>query len=159
MRHEQVQSRRGFDLVDVAQIWPAGAGGSPPLGEVEAAIDRRATPAVPDMPAAVGRFIVGIYGALIGAFILTMARSAEASFMIAVSALYLAVFLAVPAIFLKIESDPSNRPSLGRFMRTGVDTFTGHVSAGSALVQIFVVPVLLTFAILAMGITGLLVIQ
>ena len=155
MRHQRLEDRAGFDLVDVAQIWPQGAGQSGPLAEVEAGLDQRPTPAAPDMPAAIGLAIVAVYAALIGVFFLTMAGSAEATFMIVVSGLYLVIFFAVPALFLKVENSPAERPSLARFMKEGVQTSTGHMSGGSALAQIFLVPALLTPALLVIGLLAL----
>jgi hypothetical protein len=150
MRHVELKERGKLDLVDVAAIWPAAG----PLAEVEAGLETRATPAVPDMPPAIGRAIVAVYAALVGVFFVTMASGAEATFMIAISALYVAIFLAVPRIFLKVENDRSVRPDLGRFMEKGIDTWTGHMSGSSALVQIFVVPVLLTLGMLVIGIAA-----
>ena len=155
MRHEQLRERDGFDIRDVAEIWGKGDGPTGPLSEVEAGIPARATPAVPDMPVAIGSMIAGVYAALILAFFLTMAGTREAAFMIVVSGFYVAMFLGVPRLFLHVEGDRSRRPSLQRFMARGINTYTGHMSGASALIQILVVPVLLTLAILAMGITGL----
>lgn len=153
MRHEQVKLRESFDIIDAAEIWPGPGAGAAPLAQVKAGFP--ATPAVPDLPAAVGRMIVGVYAALIGIFALTMARSGEAGFMIFISGFYVAVFLGVPRLFLAVEKDPSRRPDLARFLVRGIDTFTGHMSGAAALWQMFVVPVLLTFAILVMGLIGL----
>ena len=155
MRHVELKERESFDLVDVAAIWPAAGTAAPaPLDEVEAALEARATAAVPDMPAGVGKAIVAVYAALIGVFFLTMARGAEATFMIVVSALYTVMFLAVPRLFLKVEPDRSRRPDLARFLDKGIDTWTGHMSGSSALVQIFVVPVLLTLGLLVIGLAA-----
>lgn len=155
MRYDRVKQRAGFDIVDAARIWPRAEDAMPPpLGEVEAALDQRPTPAVPDMPAAVGRMIVGVYAALIGVFLLTMARGPEATFMIAISAFYVAIFLAVPRLFLAVERDRSSRPGLARFMADGVDTATGRMSGSSALVQIMVVPVLLAAGLFVMGVAA-----
>ncbi len=159
MRHEQVKLRDTFDIVDAARIWPrADVGPQAPMAELEAALDVRPAPAVPDVPVAVGALIVAVYAALIGVFLLTMAKGGEATFMIVVSALYLAIFFAVPIIFLKVERDRSRRPTLARFMAEGIDTHTGRMSGASALVQMFVVPVLLTAGIAAMGVAALLII-
>jgi hypothetical protein len=125
-----------------------------PLAEVEASIDQRPTPAAPDVPAAVGVAIVAVYAALIGIFFLTLAGSAEAAFAIVISALYLAIFFAVPALFLKVENSPARRPTMARFMATGMETCTGHMSGGSALIQIFIVPALLIPALLAIGLVA-----
>jgi hypothetical protein len=83
-----------------------------------------------------------------------MGRSTEASFMIVVSGLYVAIFFAIPRIFLRVERDPSRRPDLARFMAEGMDTLTGRMSGAAALVQIYVVPVLLTLGILVIGLAA-----
>jgi hypothetical protein len=156
MRHEQLKVRDSFDVRDAAALWPrAGEGSaSSALAEVEAAI-ARPTPAVPDVPAAVGAMIVAAYAGLIAVFALTMARGLEASFMIVVSGLFVAIYLAVPAIFLRVENDRSRRPDLACFLELGLDTWTGRMSGRSALVQIFIVPVSLGFGLLAIGLAGL----
>jgi hypothetical protein len=152
MRHERVHIRESFDVVDAAAIWPhAGAPISLAIGE----LDQRPTPAVPDMPVAVGRAIVCLYSALIIIFFLTMGFGGEARFMIAISGLYLAMFLGVPSVFLRVEADPSRRPSMAGFMARGIQTHTGPMSGRSALAQIFVVPALLTLGILAIGLAAL----
>lgn len=140
MRHEQLQITDSFVVV-----------GEPGMA-------RRApvaTPAVPDLPAAVGRMIVGVYAALIGVFFLTMAGTALALFSITISALYVCIFFTVPRILLKVENDPSRRPSFDRFMREGMVTGTGPMSGGAVLAQILVVPICLVFGLLAMGMIGL----
>lgn len=140
MRHEQLRQTDSFVVVD------------------ERDIVRRApaaTPAVPDLPPVLGRMIVGIYAALIGVFFLTMAGTRLALFSITIGALYVCIFFAVPRILLKIENDPSRRPSFARFMREGMVTGTGRTSGRAALAQIFVVPVCLVFGLLAMGLIGL----
>jgi len=156
MRHEQVKLRESFDIIDAAEIWPsAGPGTAAPLAEVEAGFHQRSTPAVPDMPVALGHLMVGVYAGLIGIFLATMARSGEAAFMIVISGLYVAMFLGVPRIFFAVEKDGSRRPGLTRFMKLGIDTHTGHMSGGSAIAQMFAVPLLLAGAVLAMGLIGL----
>ncbi len=152
MRHEQVKLRESFDVIDAAAIWPQpNTNIQMPIGE----LDQRATPAVPDMPVAVGRSIAAVYCGLVAIFFATMGSSGEARLMIAISGFYVAIFLAVPRIFFAVEKDGSMRPDLARFMREGIDTYTGRMSGASALAQIFVVPVLLALAILAIGLAGL----
>jgi hypothetical protein len=118
----------------------------------------RAQPAsaVSDMPVAAGTFLVLSYASLMGAFALTI-HGARADFAIVIDIFYLAMFFGLPVLFLAVEGDRSRRPSLGEFLERGIDTATGRLSGGGALVQMLVVPVLLAFAILAMGITYLLV--
>ena len=152
MRHEQLKERESFDLLDVAEIWPRAGAPAAPLAEVEAAF--RPTPAAPDVPAAVGRMIVGGYVSLVAVFLLTMARGPEASFAIAISALYVAIFLAVPRLFLAVEPESSRRPSLDEFRVGGLDTWTGRIGGAAALVQIFAVPVLVCLGLLAIGIAA-----
>jgi ABC-type amino acid transport system permease subunit len=158
MRHDWLQHRDRFDIVDVAAVWPRADGGvQAPLGEIETNAPVSPAPAVPDMPVAVGRAIVGIYVAIIIAFALTMAKGGQASFMIAISAFYVAMFLAVPRLFLAVEGDRSLRPSWREFLSRRMNTQTGHMSGHGALVQILIVPVLLLTAISAMGLTALMV--
>ncbi|HZG45413.1 MAG TPA: hypothetical protein VEZ41_03980 [Allosphingosinicella sp.] len=158
MRHDWLQNRDGFDIVDVAAVWPRADGTvQAPLAQIEAGAPLSPAPAVPDMPVAVGKMIVGIYAGIIGAFAVSMAKGGEASFAIAISALYVAIFLAVPRIFFAIESDNSRRPSWSEFLSRGMNTQTGHMSGRAALAQILIVPALLLAAISAMGLIGLLV--
>jgi ABC-type amino acid transport system permease subunit len=158
MRHDWLQHRDRFDIVDVAAVWPRADGiVQAPLEQIEAGVPQSPAPAVPDMPVAIGKLIVGVYAGIIGAFALTMAKGGEASFMIAISGLYVAIFLGVPRLFLAVEGDRSRRPSWSEFLSRGMETHTGHMSGAAALVQILIVPALLLTAISAMGLTSLLV--
>ena len=144
MRQQELRNPEAFDLVDA----PA----------TEAADEQRAQPAAaaPDMPKAAGVFMIASYAALMGAFVVTI-HGARADFAIVIGCFYVAMFFAVPAIFFGVEDDRVRRPSLLEFLDDGVETATGRISGGGALVQMLIVPVLLAFAILAMGITYLLV--
>lgn len=144
MRQQELRNPEAFDLVDA----PATA----------AADEQRAQPAAaaPDMPKAAGVFMIASYAALMGAFVVTI-HGARADFAIVIGCFYVAMFFAVPAIFFGVEDDRVRRPSLLEFLDDGVETATGRISGGGALVQMLIVPVLLAFAILAMGITYLLV--
>lgn len=155
MRHETLENGSSLDAVDLARLWPNGLGpGAVPLAEVEAALGRPAT-AVPDVPAAVGGMLAGVYVTLLGTFPLLIANDASSLFVIAISGFYLFMFLATPAAFLRLEADTSGRPDLSRFLAQGMQTATGHISGAGALVQMLVVPVLLTFAVAAIGIVSL----
>lgn len=114
------------------------------------------TPAVPDMPAAAGAFMIAVYVGLMAVFAVTMAGDGITSFVILIGAFYLFMFFAVPAVFLVVEQDTARRPSLAEFLETGIDTATGRISGGGALVQMLMVPFLLMLAIVAMGLTYLL---
>ena len=155
MRHQQLNRRDDFDVVDIAALWPNGADtAAAPLAEVEESV-ARPTAAAPDMPGAAGGLMIAVYGGLMGAFALTMAVGGPATFAIVISSFYVVMFFAVPAIFLGVERDGERRPSLGEFLESGIDTATGPISGRGALVQMLVVPALLTLAIAAMGIISL----
>jgi hypothetical protein len=152
MRHEQLKRRDSFDVVEIsANEGPA----APALAEIELGCTRLPERAVPDVPASVGMMIAAAYVAIIGLFAVTIANVGSGPFIIAIDLAFLAAFLAVPVIFLKVEGDPSRRPSLGRFLTQGMHTYTGHVSGKAALTQMLVVPVLLAFAVLAIGIVAM----
>ena len=143
MRHEQLDRPQTFDLVDPSAI---------------AAITPNPQPekAAPDVPASVGMMLVGVYLAIIALFALTIANAGAGPFMIVVDLAFLAAFFTVPALFLRTEGDPAKRPSLLKFLETGMQTYTGRVSGAGALVQMFVVPVLLALAVLCIGIVAVL---
>ena len=142
MRHEELGNREAFDIVAAPQ---AGR-------EAKA----RAAAAAPDMPNAAGVLIIMAYAMLMGAFVVTI-HGARADFAMLIGIFYVAMFFGVPAVFLRMERDGTRRPDLVQFLDRGMDTATGHISGGGALVQMLLVPVLLAFGVLAMGITYLLV--
>ena len=144
MRHEQITATADFNVVE-----------APKALEREIAHPQPA-PAVPDMPKAAGVFMVLAYGALMGGFAVTI-HGARADFAIVVAAFYLFMFFAIPAAFIAVERDRTRRPDLVQFLDRGIETATGRISGAGALVQMLLVPVLLAFAVLAMGITYLLV--
>jgi hypothetical protein len=86
-----------------------------------------------------------------------MARNAESAFVISIAALFLVAFLSVPRIFLAIEPETARRPSMSAFLERGMQTATGHLSGRGALVQMLVVPVLLSLGVLAIGIAGIVI--
>lgn len=135
MRHEQLKKVETYEVVESAPTTP-----------------QRPEAAVPDVPAAIGVMLAAVYGLIVLLFALTIATAGTAPFMIGVDLVFLAAFFAVPAIFLKQERDPARRPPMARFLAQGMQTYTGRVTGGGALVQMFVVPVLLAFAVLAIGI-------
>lgn len=137
MRHEQLKQKETFDVVDRA-------------GVEQAAV--RPEFSVPDVPAAVGLMIVASYVLIIGLFALTIASAGNALFMIAIDLVFLAAFFSVPVIFLRQEGDTARRPRFSQFLARGMQTYTGHVSGAGALAQMLVVPALLAFGVLAIGI-------
>lgn len=142
MRHEQLKNRDSFDLVDPARAATAVAHARTISGT---------TPAVPDVPAALGVISILLYSMIVGFFALTIANKGFGLFIIGIDIAFLAAFFSVPALFLKFEGDTSRRPSLDRFLSQGMQTYTGPVTAKGAMAQMFVVPALLAFAALAIG--------
>ncbi|MCY7338908.1 MAG: hypothetical protein LH465_02990 [Sphingomonas bacterium] len=158
MRHEQILARDGINELDIAAVWPVTAQLAPfPLPDIAGPGVRHlqiATQAMPDMPAAVGKFVVIAYAALIATLAFTAAGTRESNFMIAIAALFVVMFFSVPRIFLAVEPKDGIRPSFNQFMANGTKTLTGHNSAKAALVQILILPVALSVAVLAMGIAA-----
>jgi hypothetical protein len=159
MRHKHLMQDSARE-VPVAAVWPnlaaelappAPANDDAHAAEVEPSV--RST-AAPDVPASVGRLIVASYLCLLGTFFALMAGSPLAFFSLVICAGFMAIYFAVPRIFLAVEADPARRPTFQQFLAKGLQTFTGHSGGSDAIVQMLIVPVLLTFGIGAMGIVG-----
>jgi hypothetical protein len=112
--------------------------------------------AAPDVPRAVGTMILGVYALIMGAFLFLFARDTEAGFMVAISAVYFTVYLGVPVAFFRAEGR-SGDIDLERFLKDGLNTWTGHVGGHEAIVQMLLIPVALTIAITAIGIISIIV--
>jgi hypothetical protein len=157
MEYQHLTARRLADNDAVAAVWPTAGIEALTAGaaaEVEAASPFVATPAMADVPTGVGRIVAGTYGALILVFFALFANSPLALFCIAVCAFFVAMFFGVAKLFLAVEAAPGRRPSFDRFMRSGIATMTGRTGGGDALLQMLIVPVLLTLGLAAMGIIG-----
>jgi hypothetical protein len=158
MLHEHVSFDDADGAVNIAAIWPASAQIAPipipDLVEPRQVAAQAPTPSAPDVPGGVGVLIVGAYAAVIAALALTAVASRESAFMVVIAGLFLVAFFTVPRVFLKVEPKAGRRPSLDRFLAEGMDTLTGHSSGPAALVQMLIVPVFLTFGILAMAVAA-----
>ncbi len=163
---EDVAAAPAVDHVGIAAAaWPSGFEGLVVThpgaarhvepAEAEAPAVATPAPAVPDVPAAVGGLVAGTYAAMVAIFFALFSGSAEAVFSLVVVAGFVAIFFAVPRIFLAVEADPSRRPTMNAFMHEGMETLTGRTTGRDALVQMLIVPVLLAFALIAMGIAGM----
>ena len=148
MRYEPDTFERHQPVDETAVAWLAPTIVPLPLGDVA---PTRAAPAAPDIPGSVGGMIVASYLALIVALYVATAGSRSSIFAIAIAALFVAIFFTIPRIFFAVESMTDSRPGFGKFLKRGMATFTGHSSGPAALVQMLIVPVLLTLAVLAMG--------
>lgn len=154
---EHLSSRRLEGNDAVAAVWPTVPVEAAPT---PAAIARQeevhfvATPAMADVATGVGRLVVGTYAALILVFFALFANSPLATLSIVICAFFVAMYFAVPRIFLAVEAAPGRRPSFAAFMREGIATLTGRTSGSDALIQMLIVPVLVTLGLAAMGIIG-----
>jgi hypothetical protein len=140
MRHHQLKDPNSFDVVDALAVAETG--------QAKPAQPERA---VPDVPAAIGLGMIAVYTTIVALFALTIATAGQGPFMIAIDLMFLAAFFTVPIIILKAEKDPARRPSMSRFLAQGMQTYTGHISGGGAITQMFVVPICLAFGVLAIG--------
>ena len=159
MRHDQIHDEASFRRVDIAAaVWPASSlVVHAPLPEAETEAERKPfmpTPAAPDVPAAVGGLIAASYFTLLGAFAVATVGSAESILAIAVCVTFMIAFFTVPRLFFGVEPKSGRRPSFDRFMREGMDTLNGRCGGRDALIQMLIVPVLLTLAVIAIGIVA-----
>lgn len=162
MRYQPIDPKSASPEGPVAAVWPSFEEALLNRRPVEQGLDRQddaepafsPAPAVPDVPAAVGRLVVAPYVALLGVFFGLFAGSPLAFFSIAVCTVFVAMYFAVPRIFLAVEADPTRRPSLSQFMHGGLETLTGRTGGKDALIQMMIVPVLVTFGLTTMGIIG-----
>lgn len=109
--------------------------------------------AVPDVPVSAGVMIAGSYGLIMAGFFLGFAHGRDAVMMVVISALYATIYLTVPAIMLHAEGRGS-RPNMQRFLRDGLNTWTGHASGRAALIQIMLIPLAIALAVFAIGIVA-----
>ncbi|HEX8622039.1 MAG TPA: hypothetical protein VF718_08705 [Allosphingosinicella sp.] len=152
MRHDQIAAADTYERVRLPAVWPASTQvAPPPAPERVEAETFQPTPAAPDVPAAAGALLAASYATLIGAFALVTVASAESIMAIAICAFFVLVFFAVPRVFLAVEPKQGRRVRFDRFMSVGMETLTGHCAGRAALVQMMIVPVLLTFGILLIG--------
>jgi hypothetical protein len=140
----------------VAAVWPTAAveGRTAPAAAQAEEAPFAATPAMADVPTGVARLIVAPYVALILVFFALFANSALAAFSIVICAFFVGMYFGVARIFLAVEAAPGHRPRFARFMHVGLDTLTGRSSGRDALLQMLIVPVLVTLGLAAMGIIG-----
>jgi hypothetical protein len=160
MRHEQIADRTSYTKIEFPAAWPAAAQVAPAPVPEESGPAREAfvvTPSCPDVPAAAGGLIAASYVGLIATFAVAMTGSAQSIFAIVICGLFLAAFFAVPRLFLGLEPTRERRPSFQRFLNEGMATMTGRSSGRDALIQMMIVPVLLTFGVILMGIAAAIV--
>jgi hypothetical protein len=157
MEYQRLATARLDNNSAVAAVWPTAvvedmAAPAAAAGAEEKAF--AATPAIADVATGVARLVVGTYAALILVFFALFANSPVAAFSITICGFFVAMFFGVSRLFLAVEAAPGGRPSFARFMRVGIDTLTGRTGGGDALIQMLIVPVLVTLGLATMGIIG-----
>jgi hypothetical protein len=161
MRYQPIEPKSAGPDAPVAAVWPsfeqallARRTPGQAATAAEAAAPFSAESAAPDVPAAVGRLVVAPYVALLAVFFALFAGSPLAFFSISICAVFVAMYFAVPRIFFAVEADPARRPTLSQFMDRGLQTLTGRTGGRDALIQMLIVPVLVTLGLATMGIIG-----
>lgn len=158
MRHDSLKDPDSFDRVSVPAVWPRATQVMPlPVADAVDEVAEQvtsATPAVPDVPPAAGIMIAGTYVALLAALALVTAGSGKSIFAIVIAAFFVFMFFSVPAIFFGVDGANRAPRSFNRFMQEGMQTLTGHCSGKAVLIQMLMVPVLLTFGVICMGIAA-----
>ena len=150
MRHENLLATDSYRKIDIVPVRDGLA--NPASTETEEPF--RSAPAAPDVAAGVGLLVIASYSALLAAFALATVASAYSAYVVVICALFLVSFFTVPILFLRQEPGDGKRPSFEHFLRKGIDTHTGHSSGSAALVQMLIVPVLLTAGVAVMGIAA-----
>lgn len=133
-------------------VWPVlNREGQSPGESVSTIIEAepfRPTPAAQDVPAGIGAMMGIVYLALIGALALATAGPGQSGMALVIAGLFVAIFFTVPWLIFKQEVTASRRTTMSRFLGQGMQTYTGPCPGKAALVQMFIVPVLLTFGVL-----------
>ena len=140
---------------DEAPVWPVLSRERHEAREpMPAAADSESfqpTPAAPDVPAALGAMMALVYLALIGALALATAGPGQSAMALVIAGLFVAIFFTVPWLIFSQEVTRGRRTVMSRFLAQGMQTYTGRCSGKAALVQMLIVPVLLTFGVLLMA--------
>jgi hypothetical protein len=112
--------------------------------------------AAPDVPAGVGAAIAAAYGLMMVGFLTFFVGSADNLLALGVDAVYLAMFLGVPALMFGIEHR-SRRITWFQFLNKGLVTWTGHVGGREAVAQILTIPFTIAAGIFGVGLIAHLV--
>jgi hypothetical protein len=110
------------------------------------------TPAVSDIPTAVGFAVVGAFGAVVLCFMIFFSGSAQSRFVTTVTLCFLIVYFAVPLVLIALQPKSVRRGTWSSFRRNGLYVRTGHVGGKEAMLQILVLPICLFVAAVGMGV-------
>jgi type IV secretory pathway VirB2 component (pilin) len=97
---------------------------------------------------------LGSYVAMVALMWVSFARSGEGAFVMLVATFVFASFIAVPLIILRLaRRESAAKPApLRAYLGRTMDTLTGPLESRAALVQIIVVPALLTLCLVGIDI-------
>lgn len=158
MRHDQLLDTQSYRRVDMPAVRPASPLVAPapiPDAAWPASVEPFApTPAAPDVPAGVWMMLVASYFAMIGVFALAAAGTAHSVYLIAAAALLTTSLFATPWLLFRQEPRSFPLPAFETFLQDGVDTINGRCSGGAALLQMLLVPALLTLGALGMAVSA-----
>ena len=98
--------------------------------------------------------LLGFYGAMVGLMWLIFARTGEGALFMLIVTLVFTAFAAVPLLTLRLgRREAAAKPvSFREYLEQSIDTLTGPLSGRAALVQIIVVPVLLTLCLVGIAV-------
>ncbi|WDI31265.1 hypothetical protein PUV54_15040 [Hyphococcus flavus] len=104
--------------------------------------------------AGVFRVFALINAAILAVFWLTFRNDREALFMVAISAVYLGVYLGTPYMLSRVGGriDPVQKKPFAQFLAQPFETWTGVISGREALLQITLVPAAILIAVTGMGV-------
>jgi len=135
MRHDHAYRERDAAVQDATAASDAGA----------PARNRSLHPAVLLVGAGAYAWILGVLAVVLGA-------SAEALFVIAISALFLLIYLALPGVMAVLGHAESSRTSLRGFLNRPMELWTGRVPGREAALQVVLLPIALAVGMTAIGI-------
>jgi hypothetical protein len=111
------------------------------------------TPTYDSLPYAAFSIPVGASGAMMLAYWLTFGAYAHAAFMVAISTVYVVMYIGTPYVMARIGEKMLRErhggqaaPSLREFLDGAIATWTGPMSGWSAMIQVTLIPVGLAFA-------------
>ena len=107
-----------------------------------------------DLPAITYFLLAGVFSTLMAVGFIVFWHSAEALFMVVISALYLLMYLGTPYLLYRINPALVGAKTifLASVLKSKVGTYTGPLSGFEAMVQVLTVPVALLIAFSGMGV-------
>lgn len=107
--------------------------------------------AAPDVPVAVGWMLLGSFALIMSGFVLLYTGSRLSTMTVTISIVYTTIYLAVPAIFLRMEPQAKYHVTMAEFIDRGMHTWTGHVRGRDAIIQLLTIPLAVASAVFLIG--------